>query len=199
MFRATSKTQSFTYTLTYSNDILFHTHRTHIAPAFRRPVSFMNNPFVPTIPSRFGVRRPPPIICHGTKPYNVIFRFDEFVQQQPEPYIGINPGMRITNNVTAKDWHKSITSDTRNRFIDKLVQTLFLTRDPMVMPHQRMPIIVFVKKFEGDAFEKADSKSEYYHLMAKQAVKIKKELEEMQKANSKNSIKIPSVHLVSKL
>lgn len=178
--------------------IFYFIHRTHIAPAFRRPVPFMNNPFVSTIPSRFGVRRPPPVICHGAKPYNMIFRFDEFVQQQPRPYIGIDPGMKITNNATAKDWHKSISSDTRNRFIDKLVQTLFPSSDSMVMPHRQMPMIVFVKKFEGDAFEKADSKSEYYHLMAKEAVKIKKELEETRKSNPKNSIQIPDVHLDSK-
>lgn len=160
----------------------------------------MNNPFAPTIPTRFGIRRPPPVICHGAKPYNVIYRFDEFVQQQPKPYIGINSGMQIANNATAKNWHKSISSDTRNLLIDKLVQALFTTRDSMVMPHRGMPMIAIVKKFESDAFKKADSKSEYYHLMAKKAVEIKKDLiRQERKASPKNSDKKLDESLVSKL
>lgn len=65
----------------------------------------------------------------------------------------------------------------RRYSVKKFVELIFPTTDTAVMRDKRMQnLIAYATKFEGETYEFASSRSEYYHLLAMKISKIRQDL-----------------------
>lgn len=95
-------------------------------------------------------------------------------------FISITPTQCLVDSrPNTKEWHNEITHGFRNHLVHKVVQAIFPITDVNQIYDRRMTNLNgYARKIEGDFFVQANSRSEYYRLLAEKIFKIQKELNE---------------------
>lgn len=90
-----------------------------------------------------------------------------------------NADLQASMVSSTKDWHSTITHDLRSHLIDEIVQTILPTANQSTTPDERLhDFIIYTQKTEEELYEMANSKTEYYYLLANKVYEIQNGLKE---------------------
>ncbi|XP_062588701.1 uncharacterized protein LOC134250361 [Saccostrea cucullata] len=80
----------------------------------------------------------------------------------------------------SKEWHQSLTQDLRKHHVYLISKAIFPSHiNPAFLEDERMNnLVAYARKVEGDMHDTANSREEYYDLLAERIHKIQKYLEE---------------------
>lgn len=79
-----------------------------------------------------------------------------------------------------KEWQESFKHSVRNHLVQKFVQEVFPNADPSATMDNRMRnLVAYAKRVECDMYKKANSKLEYYHMLAVKVYEVQKEIGEL--------------------
>lgn len=82
---------------------------------------------------------------------------------------------KLIDPIQAKDWHTSVPMELRNHLVQKIVQALISNPDPSTLSDNRMvTLIEYACNGEGNIYQEADSRDEYYQLLGEEIYKIQK-------------------------
>ena len=111
-------------------------------------------------------------------------KMDPVLLPNNPPAISVQP---LFLNPHLKEWHASVTSECRKHLIHYISSleieilriTLFPTTDPRAMSDNRTDCSMeYAKKVKDNMYNTANSRSEYFHLIADKIYAIQRELEE---------------------
>ncbi|GIX98126.1 hypothetical protein CDAR_223511 [Caerostris darwini] len=93
------------------------------------------------------------------------------------------------NSLPVKDWQLSITMNLRRHLLQKIVQTLFPAVDINALNYSRMVSLVsYAEKVERGMFKNANSKEEYFQLLAEKVYNVQKELKNKRQNEKENRL-----------
>ncbi|KAK7096826.1 hypothetical protein V1264_003884 [Littorina saxatilis] len=81
---------------------------------------------------------------------------------------------------TRKDWHAQVKQDLRCHAVSRIICAIFPKPKPESLRDIRMNnIVAYARKVEGDMYETANDKGEYFHLLAEKFSKIRRGMIQM--------------------
>ncbi|KAK7485949.1 hypothetical protein BaRGS_00022815, partial [Batillaria attramentaria] len=89
-------------------------------------------------------------------------------------------GEPIVEPIIHKDWQAQVTQDLRNHLVYKLARNIYPSPDPADFREGHMKnVVACARMIEGHAYETANDRGEYYHLLAEEIYKNQKEMENL--------------------